>query len=63
MFMSKEKLAIKIAEVDCIKIDDVYLSKAGENQVLEQLTANTASTDQQYTRLRRVPLDRSPGGR
>ena len=51
MFMSKEELAIEVTQIDCVKIDDVNLTKAGENKVLEELTPNTSSSNKKYTRL------------
>jgi hypothetical protein len=49
MFLSEEELAIQIAEIDCIKIDNVNLPKAGQDQVLQQFTANSAGTDKEYS--------------
>lgn len=33
VLMAKEKLAIEVTQVDCIKVDDVNVSKAGEHEV------------------------------
>ena len=52
MFMAEKELAIKIAEVDRVKINDVNLAKTGEDKVFQQFTANPTSSDHQYTRLR-----------
>ena len=57
--MSKEKLAIEITEVDCIEIDNMYLTKAGENEVLEQLASNSTSSNEQYTGLQEEPSAQS----
>lgn len=35
VFLSKEKLSIQVAKVDCVEVDDVRLSKAGQDEVLE----------------------------
>ena len=45
MLMTKEKLPIKIAQIDCVEIDDMNLTEAGEDKVLQQLTANSTSTN------------------
>lgn len=33
--MTKEELPIKITEIDCVKIDNMDLTKAGENKILQ----------------------------
>jgi hypothetical protein len=35
MFLSKEKLTIQIAQVDRVEVDDMYVAKACQGQVLE----------------------------
>lgn len=51
MFLSEEKLTIQIAQVDCIKIDDVNLSEPGHDKVLEQFASDAASANEEYARL------------
>jgi len=49
--MAKEELAVEVTEVDCIEIDDVNLSEAGENEVFEQLASDAACSNEQDARL------------
>jgi hypothetical protein len=48
---SKEELPVEIAQINGVKVDNVYLAKAGEHQILQQLAAYAASPDQQHPRL------------
>ncbi len=48
MLSSKEELPVEIAQINGIKVDNVYLAKAGEHQILQQLAAYAASPDQQH---------------
>jgi hypothetical protein len=45
MFVSKEELAVEIAQVDCVKVNDVNFAEAGQCKVLEEFTADTAGAD------------------
>ena len=45
MFMSKEELPVEIAEIDGVKVDDVDLTKACKDEVLEELAANATGAD------------------
>lgn len=54
MFMSKEELAIEVTQIDCVKVDDVNLTEAGKDKVLEELTSNTSGSDKKYTRLWKI---------
>ena len=47
MFMSEEKLAVEVAEVDCVKIDNVDFAEAGQGKVLEEFAADAACADKQ----------------
>jgi hypothetical protein len=47
VFLTKEELAVEVAEVNGIKVDNMYLAKAGHDKILEQLTADTSSTNHQ----------------
>jgi hypothetical protein len=49
--MSEEKLAIEIAQIDCVEIYDVDFSEAGEDKVLEKLAAYSTCSNHQYTSL------------
>jgi hypothetical protein len=51
MFLPEKKLSIEVTQIDRIKIDNVYLAEARENEVLEKLTSNASSPDHQYTGL------------
>ena len=51
MLLTKEKLTVEVAEVDCVQIHDVDLAKAGEDKVLQKFAANSSSTDHQNTGL------------
>lgn len=53
MFVTEEELAIKITEVDGVKINDVDFTETREDEVLEQFAADAAGAYQQHTRLRR----------
>ena len=44
-------MAIEITEVNGVKIDDVNLAEACEDEVLQQLTADSSSTDHEDARL------------
>lgn len=52
MLMTEKELAIKIAEIDRVKIYDVNLAETSEDKVLQQFTANSTGSHHQYTRLR-----------
>ena len=51
--MSKEELAVEVAEIDGVKIDYVYFGESSEDKVFEQLTSYSTSTDEQDLRLDR----------
>lgn len=53
MLIAEEKLAIQIAQVNRIKVDDVDFAKAGKQEVLEQFAADATSAHEQYSRLYR----------
>ena len=44
MLIAEQKLAIQVAEVDGVQVDDVDLSKASEGQILEKLAADATSS-------------------
>jgi hypothetical protein len=51
VLMSKEELAIQIAQVDSVEINDVYCAEAVHHQILEKFAPNAASPDHQDTGL------------
>ena len=51
MLVSEQELAIQVAEVDRIQVDDVNLAKAREDQILEELASDASSADHQDLRL------------
>lgn len=44
-------MAIEIAEVDGVEIDDVDFTEAGEQETFEQFTADATGTDEKNTGL------------
>jgi hypothetical protein len=44
----EEELAIQVAEVDGIEVDNVDLSKACQHQVLQKLTPDSPRSNHQY---------------
>ena len=51
MLMSEQELAVQVAQVDGVEIDNVGFTEASEDEVLQKLTADTASTNHQDSRL------------
>ena len=51
MFLAKEELTIKIAQIDRVEIDNDNVRKAGKDEVLEELAANSTGADEQDTRV------------
>ncbi len=49
--MTKKKLSIEIAQIDCIKVDDMNLTKTSEDKVFQELTSDSASANKKYTGL------------
>lgn len=45
MLMTKEELAIQIAEINSIEVHYVYFAETREEQVFEQFAADAASAD------------------
>lgn len=45
MFVSEEELAVEVAEVDCVEVDDMYFAEAGQGEVLEEFAANATCAD------------------
>lgn len=51
VFEAEEELAIEIAKIDRIEIDDVDFPEAGEQETFEQFTAYPTGTDEKNTGL------------
>ena len=52
MFLTEKELAIQVAHIDRVQINDVYLTEAGEHEVFQKFTSDSASANHQYPRLR-----------
>lgn len=44
---AEEELAVQVGEIDGVQVDDVDVAEAGEEEVLEQLAADTAGADEE----------------
>lgn len=51
MLVAEQELAVEVAQVDCVEVDDVDFTESSEDEVLEQLTANAASSYHEHARL------------
>jgi hypothetical protein len=51
VFMSEKELAVEVAQVDCVKVDDVNFTEACQDEVFEELAPNAAGANQQHARL------------
>lgn len=51
MLMTEEELAVEVAKVDGIEIDDMDFAEPGQDEVLEEFTTDSASAHQQDSRL------------
>lgn len=51
--MSEEKLAIEVAQIDGIEIDDMDVTEPCEDEVFEKLASDSTSTNHQYAGLER----------
>lgn len=51
MFMSEEELAVEIAKVDCVKVDDMDFAEASQGEVFEEFTADAACANEEDARL------------
>lgn len=45
--MPKQELSIEVTEVNCIEVDDVDFTKAGQEKIFEEFASNTTSSYQQ----------------
>lgn len=51
MFMAKEELAIQVAQVNSIEVDNVNFAEPSKDKVFEELAADATCADKQNTRL------------
>lgn len=51
VLMAEEELAIEVAQVDCVEIDNVDFAKPSKGEVLEEFAADAAGAYKQHTRL------------
>ena len=49
MLKTEEKLAIQIAQIYCIEIDDVDSTESREEEVLKELATDTTRADKKYS--------------
>ena len=47
----EEKLAVQVGNVDRVHVDDMYIVKAAEGEVLENLASQSAGADDKYLAL------------
>lgn len=55
--MSEEKLTIKVAQIDGIKIDNVDLSETRKDEIFKKLASDPASSYQQNASLKRKAVN------
>lgn len=53
VLLAKEELAVQVAQVDCVKVDNVDFAETGEQEVLEKLAADPSGTHQQDAGLKK----------
>lgn len=51
MLITKEELPVEVAEINGVQVDNVDFAEANKDEVLQELTANSSSTDHQNARL------------
>jgi hypothetical protein len=57
VFIAEEELAVQVAQINGIQIDNVNFAKAGEEEILQQFTSDTTGTHQQGPRLRTITYE------
>jgi hypothetical protein len=60
MLLSEEELTIQVAQVDRIKVDNVYLSEAGHDKILEQFTPDSACANKKHSCLKSQSAESEP---
>lgn len=56
MLVAKQELAIEVAEINHIQVDNVDFAKPSENKVLQQFASDAASAHHQHARLPSLAL-------
>ena len=51
MLIAEQELAVEVAQIDGVEVDNVNFAKSSEDEVLEQLAANAASSYHEHARL------------
>lgn len=51
VLIAEEKLAVEVAQVDGVEVNNVYLAESCEHQILEQLASDTSSSYHEHARL------------
>jgi len=59
VLVPKQKLAVQVAEVNRVQVNDVDLAKAREHQILQQFAANASGSHHENTRLLDMRLQRA----
>ena len=58
MLLTEKELAVEVAKVDGVKVNDVDLAEAYENEIFQKLAANSSGADHQNARLRDKTISR-----
>lgn len=51
MFEAEKELAVEIAQIDGVEVDDMDFAEPREQEVLQQFASDATSTHQKHTRL------------
>lgn len=51
MLVAKEELAIEVAQIDSVQVDDMYLTETCEDEVLEELATDASRSNHEHARL------------
>jgi hypothetical protein len=54
VLMSEEKLAIEVAQIDGIEIDNMDLTKTCKDEAFEKLASDSTGAHHQYTSLEKI---------
>lgn len=58
MLLTEEELTVEVAEVDSVQINNVDLTEASEDKILQKLAANSSGADHQNARLTNATISR-----
>lgn len=47
VFLSEEKLAIEVGEIDGVEVDNMYFAKASEDEVFEEFATDASGANQE----------------